>query len=74
MRTTVNIVLLVVCIITIPFLGLYTTVGVYLGLHMIYLGVRPIALVGTVAIGAVLVMYGFFGILLGVQFPGALLV
>lgn len=74
MRTAVNIVLLVVCIITIPFLGLYTTVGVYLGVHMFYLGVRPIALVGVVAVGAVLVMYGFFGLLLGVQFSGALLV
>ncbi|MEJ2134877.1 MAG: hypothetical protein P8X86_06475 [Desulfofustis sp.] len=74
MRTTVNIVLLVCCIITIPYLGLFTTVGIYLAAHMFFLGVRPIALVGLVALGSVLVMYGFFGLLLGVRLSGALLV
>ena len=74
MRIAVNIILLVICIITIPYLGLFTTVGIYLGIHMFYLGVRPIALVGLVAIGSVLVMYGFFGLLLGVQFSGTLLI
>jgi hypothetical protein len=74
MRTAANVVLLVICIITIPHLGLYTTVGLYLGVHMLFLGVRPIVLVGVVTIGTVLVMYGFFGLLLGVQFSGALLI
>lgn len=74
MRTAVNIVLLVICIITIPYLGLYTTVGLYLGVHMFFLGVRPLVLVGVVTIACVLVMYGFFGLLLGVQFSGALLI
>ena len=74
MRTPVNIALLVGCIIIIPYLGLFTTVGIYLAVHMYFLGVRPIALVGLVALGTVLVMYGFFGMLLGVSLSGALLV
>lgn len=74
MRTAVNIALLIICIIAIPYLGLFATVGIYLFAHMFFLGIRPIALVGLVAIGAVLVMYGFFGLLLGVQFSGTLLI
>lgn len=74
MRTAVNIILLVCCIITIPFLGLFTTVGIYLAVHMSFLGIRPFVLVGLVALGSILVMYGFFGLLLGVRLSGALLV
>lgn len=74
MRTAVNIVLLVVCIITIPYLGLFSTVGIYLAVHMYFLGVRPVPLIGLVTVGAVLVMYGFFGVILGVRFSGALLI
>lgn len=74
MRTGVNIALIVSCILIIPYLGLFTTVGIYLALHMSFLGVRPFSLVALVTVGAVLVMYGFFGILLGVEMSGALLV
>jgi len=74
MRTAVNIGLIVGCIVIIPFLGLFTTVGIYLAIHMIFLGVRPLTLVVAVAAGSVLVMYGFFGVLLGVQLSGTLFV
>ena len=74
MKTAINITLIVICIVIIPYLGLFTTVGIYLALHMFYLGIRPISLVAMVAVGATLVMYGFFGILLGVEMSGALLI
>ena len=74
MRIAINISLLVATIIIIPFLGLYTTVGIYLGIHMFFLGVRPLLLVAGVSLGSVLVMYCFFGILLGVHLSGTLLI
>lgn len=74
MKTAVNITLIVLCIIVIPYLGLFTTVGIYLAVHMLYLGIRPLPLVAVVAVGATLVMYGFFGILLGVEMSGSLLI
>lgn len=74
MRTAVNIGFIVGCIVIIPFLGLFTTVGIYLAIHMIFLGVRPLTLVVAVAAGSVLVMYGFFGVLLGVELSGTLFV
>jgi len=74
MRTAVNLGLIVSCIVIIPFLGLFTTVGIYLAIHMFFLGVRPLTLVVVVAAGSVLVMYGFFGVLLGVEFSGTLFV
>ena len=74
MKTAVNITLIVLCIVVIPYLGLFTTVGIYLAVHMFYLGIRPLPLVAVVAIGATLVMYGFFGILLGVEMSGSLLI
>ena len=74
MRTLINIALLITCIIIIPYLGLFTTVGIYLAIHMFFLGVRPLSLVAVTAAGLVLVMYGFFGILLGVKLSGTLLV
>jgi len=74
MKTAVNITLIVLCIVVIPYLGLFTTVGIYLAVHMFYLGIRPLPLLAVVAIGATLVMYGFFGILLGVEMSGSLLI
>jgi len=74
MRTAINIALLISCIVIIPYLGLFTTVGIYLAVHMFFLGIRPLSLVAVVAVGLVLVMYGFFGVLLGVEMSGALLV
>ena len=74
MRTAINIALLITCIIIIPYLGLFTTVGTYLAIHMCFLGVRPLSLLAVTTVGLVLVMYGFFGILLGVELSGALLV
>ena len=72
MRTAINIALLIICIIIIPYLGLFTTVGIYLAIHMYFLGVRPLSLVAVTTVGLVLVMYGFFGVLLGVGLSGAL--
>ena len=64
MRIAINIILLVCCIIAIPYLGLFSTVGIYLAVHMYFLGIRPIPLVGLVAFCSILVMYCFFGLLL----------
>ena len=74
MRIAINIILLVCCIIAVPYLGLFSTVGIYLAVHMYFLGVRPIPLVGLVAFCSILVMYCFFGLLLGVRLSGTLLV
>jgi len=74
MRTAINIGLLTICIIIIPYLGLFTTVGIYLAIHMYFLGIRPLSLVAVTTVGLVLVMYGFFGVLLGVTLSGTLLV
>ena len=74
MRSAINIALLVCCIVIIPFLGLFTTVGIYLCIHMFILGVRPVSLIAGVTIMSVLVMYSFFGLLLGVQYSGALFI
>ena len=74
MRIAINIILLVCCIIAVPYLGLFSTVGIYLAVHMYFLGVRPIPLVGLVAFCSILVMYSFFGLLLGVRLSGTLLV
>ena len=74
MRTGINITLIIICIITIPYLGLFTTIGIYLAAHMFFLGVSPLVLVAAVSIGSILVMYGFFGMLLGVELSGTLFV
>ena len=74
MRIVINIGLIIAYVIIVPNLGLFTTTGIYLAIHMLFLGVRPIALALAVAVGAVVVMYGFFGLLLGINMPDALFI
>ena len=74
MRIAINIILLVCCIIAIPYLGLFSTFVIYLAVHMYFLGVRPIHFVCLVAFCYILDMYCFFGLLLGVRLSGTLLV
>ncbi len=73
MRLMINVGLIVAYLCFVPILGLFTTTGIYLTLHMLYLGIRPLSLAMAVAAGGVLVLYGFFGLLLGISMPGSLL-
>lgn len=70
MRTGFNIALIIAYAWLVPIVGLFTTTGGYLAIHMIYLGIRPWPLVLAITLGAVAVMYGFFGYLLGVEMNG----
>lgn len=74
MKTVVNIALLTALVLAAPRLGLFTSAGIYLAAHFLFLGIRPVALALGVAVAATLVMYGFFGLILGVEMRGALLV
>jgi hypothetical protein len=74
MRTALNIALVTALVIAAPVVGLFVSVGVYLLIHFILLGVRPIAYAVAVAIGVTLVMYGFFGLILGIEMRNAWLV
>lgn len=71
MKTAVNIALILGFAGLVPIVGLFTTTCGYLVAHMLFLGVRPLALVLGVSAGATAVMYGFFGYLLGVEMNGA---
>lgn len=74
MRTVINIALLTAFVVAAPRLGLFTSAGIYLAVHFLFLGIRPIVLALGAAVAATLVMYGFFGLILGVEMRGALLV
>lgn len=74
MRTVISIALILAYAGLVPVVGLFTTTGAYLAVHMLYLGVRPVPLVLCITAGAVAVMYGFFGYLLGVEMNGAWLI
>lgn len=74
MKVAINIAMVAALIIAAPYLGLFVTTGVYLAAHMTLLGVRPLGLTLAVAAGVTLVLYCFFGLLLGVEMRGALLV
>lgn len=70
----VNIALLTAFVVSAQWLGLFTSAGLYLAAHFLFLGIRPVALALGAAVIATLVMYGFFGLILGVEMRGALLV
>lgn len=73
LRIAINIGIIVGFIILAPFLGLFVSTALYLFIHMVFLGVRPIWLCAVCSLGSTGVIYGFFGHLLGVYLPGALL-
>ncbi|PCI88918.1 MAG: hypothetical protein COB24_00130 [Hyphomicrobiales bacterium] len=72
-RIVFNIGIITFFIILAPYLGLFVTTALYLFAHMLFLGVRPVWLVAVCSLGSTAVIYGFFGHLLGVYLPGALL-
>jgi hypothetical protein len=74
MRTVTNIGLILAYVVAAPILGLFASTGIYLTLHMLFLGVRPVGLVLAIAAGAVAIMYAFFGLLLGVNMPDAIFI
>lgn len=72
MKTALNVALIAGLIVSAPYVGLYASVGLYLLIHMIVLNIRPVV-AASVAAASTLVMYGFFGMLLGVEMRGVLL-
>lgn len=72
-RSIVNVALIVAFAVSVPFLGFYTATGIYIIVHMTYLGVRPFSLVLAVTAGGLLFLYFFFGFVLGVPVPHGLL-
>lgn len=73
MRYAVNIGLLIIYVVLVPVIGFFTATGVYLIVHMNYLGVRPFSLVLAVTAGGLLFLYVLFGYMLGVYIPHGLL-
>jgi hypothetical protein len=73
-RVLINIGLVTGLVLAAPVLGLFTSAALYLMAHMLFLGVRPLWLAALIAGGATLVLYAFFGGLLGVSIPGVLLI
>lgn len=72
-RTLINVVLIVVYAVSVPFVGFFTATGIYIFVHMTYLGVRPFSLVLAVTVGGLIFLYLFFGFILGVPTPQGLL-
>lgn len=74
MRTAINIALLTAFVVAVPILGLFSSALVYMAVHFLFLGIRPVPLALGAAVAATAVMYVFFGLILGVEMRGALLV
>ena len=72
-RILVNIALIVAYAVSVPLLGFFTATGIYIFIHMAYLGVRPLSLVLAVTAGGLIFLYFFFGYILGVPIPQGLL-
>lgn len=73
MRTAANIAIIGIFALAAQRLGLFVSSGLYLAAHMLFLGVRP-GLAVAVALGATLVIWAFFGFLLGVEMRDAWLI
>ncbi len=72
MRIGINIGLIVGLVILVPVLGFYTATGLYLCVHMFYLGIRPGWKIAVVAAGTLIAFYGVFEWFLGVLVPHGL--
>ncbi|MDF1594118.1 MAG: tripartite tricarboxylate transporter TctB family protein [Desulfobacterales bacterium] len=72
-RSFVNVALIAAFAVSVPILGFFTATGIYIIVHMTYLGVRPFSLVLAVTAGGLLFLYFFFGFVLGVPVPHGLL-
>lgn len=73
LRIAVNVGLVVIFLVMIPVLGFYAATGLYLCVHMFYLGIRPVWLIAAVAAGTLVVFYGVFEAFLGVLVPHGLI-
>ncbi len=73
-RVLINVALVTGLVLAAPVLGLFTSAALYLLAHMLYLGIRPLWLAVLIAAGCTLVLYGFFGGLLGVSISDVLLI
>jgi len=73
MRSTINVALIVAYVVGVPTLGFFAATGLYLVIHMTYLGVRPLPLVLATAAGGLVFLYALFGFVLGVQIPHGLI-
>lgn len=71
-RIATNISLIVAYIVLVSVLGFYTATGLYLCIHMYYLGIRPVWKIGAVTMGTLAVFYGLFEAFLGVLVPHGL--
>lgn len=72
LRIAINIGLIIGLVVLISILGFYTATGLYLCIHMYYLGIRPAWKIGAVTVGTLAVFYGLFEVFLGVLVPHGL--
>ncbi|KKL98761.1 hypothetical protein LCGC14_1821190 [marine sediment metagenome] len=70
-RIAINVALVTGLVVITPVLGLFASAAIYLLCHMLFLGIRPLWLAMLIAAGCTLVLYGFFGGLLGVEISDA---
>ncbi|MBC8158302.1 MAG: tripartite tricarboxylate transporter TctB family protein [Alphaproteobacteria bacterium] len=72
-RIAINVGLILGFVILVPILGFFTAAGIYLVMHMTYLGIRPFWLVGVVMGGVLIAFYMMFEFFLGVLVPHGLI-
>lgn len=72
-RVAINIALVFAYVALVSILGFYVTTGVYLCVHMFYLGIRPMWKILVVAAGTLVALYAMFEYFLGVLIPHGLL-
>lgn len=73
LRIAINIGLIVVLVMLVSILGFYTATGLYLCVHMYYLGIRPAWKIAAVTAATLIVFYGVFEAFLGVLVPHGLI-
>ncbi|MBL6929156.1 MAG: tripartite tricarboxylate transporter TctB family protein [Rhodospirillales bacterium] len=72
-RIAINVGLILGFVILVPILGFFTAAGIYLVIHMSYLGIRPYWLVALVTGGVLIAFYMMFEFFLGVLVPHGLI-
>jgi putative tricarboxylic transport membrane protein len=72
-RAGINAGIIIGFAVLVPILGFFVATGLYLIVHMTYLGIRPFSMILAVAIGGVAFLYVLFGFVLGVPIPHGLL-
>ncbi|MBL6945746.1 MAG: tripartite tricarboxylate transporter TctB family protein [Rhodospirillales bacterium] len=72
-RIAINVGLILGFVIVVPILGFFSAAGIYLMVHMIYLGIRPYWMVAVVTLGVLIAFYMMFEFFLGVLVPHGLI-